>query len=109
MASEGNNIVEVQMFSRPVPYPLDWESWLVANIYDEVGEESLTSNEESVAVYSDESDVELKSQEEIEKMSTKAELIAYGTAIGLDGLDSSMKLEALKAAVVEYQDKTYGD
>ena len=42
-------------------------------------------------------------------MSTKAELIAYGTAIGLDGLDSSMKLEALKAAVVEYQDKTYGD
>lgn len=109
VASEGNNIVEVQMFSRPVPYPLDWENWLVANIYDEVGEESLTSNEESVAVYSDESDVELKSQEEIEKMSTKAELIAYGTAIGLDGLDSSMKLEALKAAVVEYQDKTYGD
>lgn len=28
IASEADNIKEVQLFSRPVPYPIFWESWL---------------------------------------------------------------------------------
>ncbi len=33
VASETNNTVEVQEFSRPIPYPLDWDGWLIANAY----------------------------------------------------------------------------
>lgn len=108
VASEDNNIVEVQMFSRPVPYPLDWEGWLVANIYD-TEDTSSTTIEESVASYSADGGVELKTQEEIEAMSTKADLIAYGESIGHDGLSTSMTLAELKAAILEYQTETYGD
>lgn len=32
-ADEKNNVIEVQDFSRPVPFPIDVEGWLVANAY----------------------------------------------------------------------------
>lgn len=36
LVNENDNIIEVQTFSRPVPYPLDWDGWMVANINDTV-------------------------------------------------------------------------
>lgn len=120
VASEQDNIVEVQMFSRPVPYPLDWEGWLVANIYDDVSPESLSVSGLSAGPTvsygtkmesgeSDEDGIYLKSEEEIKTMSRKADVIAYADAIGLSGLSTEMKLDELKEAVMEYQTEHYED
>lgn len=109
VASEDNNIVEVQMFSRPVPYPIDWEGWLIANIYDELAPEgtdttSLEDNEENTT-----DGVELKTEEEINAMTTKAALIEYADSIGHSGLTTDMTLAELKAAILTYQEETYGE
>lgn len=103
VASEDNNIIEVQMFSRPVPYPTDWEGWIVANIYG-------TGEDEGSAVwFADEGEgIEFKTESEIEAMTTKASLIAYGDSIGLDGLTTDMSLAELKEAILTYQAETYG-
>lgn len=104
VVSETNNIVEVQMFSRPVPYPLDWDGWLVANIYDET-EASDDGTDEGIDTQADKPNVELKTEAEIRAMTTKAEVIAYAESIGLGGLSTALKLEELKVAVLEYQDE----
>ncbi|MCI9142576.1 MAG: hypothetical protein HFH87_08140 [Lachnospiraceae bacterium] len=109
VASEGDNIVEVQMFSRPVPYPLDWEGWMVSNIYDPV---ATSSNVEDINVLEEESlqeGVELKSEEEIQAMNKKADLIAYAESIGKSGLTTEMTLDELRTAVLNYQEETYGE
>lgn len=109
VASEGDNIVEVQMFSRPVPYPLDWEGWMVSNIYDPV---ATSSNVEDINVLEEESlqeGVELKSAEEIQAMNKKADLIAYAESIGKSGLTTEMTLDELRTAVLNYQEETYGE
>lgn len=78
VADEGNNVIEVQAFSRPVPYPLDWEGWLVANAY-------------------------MVNEAAINAMTTKAELIAYAEKIGLTGLSDSASVADLKAAIIAFQ------
>jgi len=78
VADEGNNVIEVQAFSRPVPYPLDWEGWLVANAY-------------------------MVNEAAINAMSNKADLIAYAEKIGLHGLTDSMTVAELKAAIIAFQ------
>ena len=83
---ESNNLIEVQTFSRPVPYPYDWESWIVANIEDQV----------------------LLSETEIDAFTTKAEIIAYGEAIGMTTLSDSSTVAELKAAVKAYQAELLG-
>lgn len=127
VASENDNIVEVQMFSRPVPYPIDWEGWLVANIYDSA-EESLDDednldgednmdDEDNDANGSDmggdddmpKDGVDLKSEEEINAMNKKATVIAYAESIGLHGLTDETSLPDLKAAVLNYQGENFGD
>jgi len=108
VASEKDNMVEVQMFSRPVPYPLDIDGWLVANIYDAVATEAEADN----SVDTDEpptEGVDLKTEAEINAMTTKAEVIAYAESIGLSGLSSEEKLAELRAAVIKYQKETYED
>lgn len=109
VASEDNNVVEVQMFSRPVPFPLDWDGWLVANIYDPV---ATTQEEADNSVDTDEDEtpgVTLKSEEEIRAMTKKADVIAYAEAIGLSGLTTDFSLEELKTEVLKYQDDIYAD
>ncbi len=106
VASEGDNIVEVQMFSRPVPYPLDWEGWLVANIYDPAAASADGGGDTHIDALSEEG-VELKSAEEINAMGRKADLIAYAESIGLSGLTDKMSLDELKSAVLNYQDENY--
>ena len=109
VASEDNNIVEVQMFSRPVPYPLDWDGWLIANIYDtpatsqDEADNSVDTDEDGI------SGVALKTEEEIRAMAKKADVIAYAESIGLSGLSTDLKLDELQEAVLKYQDETYGD
>jgi hypothetical protein len=107
MADEKNNMVEVQMFSRPVPYPFHWDSWLVANIYDGTSEKT----EKSSVSDSDTSEIELKTTEEIEAMTTKAPLIAYGKSIGMtdDDVNTDMTVQELKTAIIDYQDENYPD
>lgn len=78
VADEKNNMLEVQAFSRPVPYPLDWEGWLVANAY-------------------------MINADGINALSTKAAVIAYAETIGLTGLDDTETLDNLKQAVIAYQ------
>ena len=108
-ADEGNNMVEVQSFSRPVPYPLDWDGWLVSNIYDAPVSQDVSDN----SVDTDEAptpDAVLKTEAEILAMTKKADVIAYAESIGLSGLDAdTYKLDELKDAVLNYQDETYGD
>lgn len=106
VADEKNNMVEVQAFSRPVPYPYDWDGWLVANIYDnpvskEVSENSINVDEEPL------DGVELKSLDEINAMTKKADVIAYAESIGLNDLDAEQKLVKLKDAVLNYQEERY--
>lgn len=105
VASEENNIIEVQMFSRPVPYPIDWEGWLVANIYDSAEESSDDEGDPD----EEGNPVDLKSEGEINAMTKKADVIAYAEAIGLSGLTDKSNLPDLKAAVLNYQDEKFGD
>ncbi|MCM1045630.1 MAG: major capsid protein [Candidatus Gastranaerophilales bacterium] len=113
VASENDNIVEVQMFSRPVPYPLDWEGWLVANIYDPVAENQDDEDADAPSVQNSDELIEegiaLKTAEEIQAMSKKADVIAYAESIGLSGLTDKSSLDELKADVLNYQDETFGD
>lgn len=105
VASETNNMIEVQMFSRPVPYPLDWEGWLVANIYD-TAEDSDGGTDEGIDTHMDDVPMtELKTEAEIRAMTRKADVIAYAGSIGLSGLTADSSLEALKEAVLAYQDE----
>lgn len=109
VADETNNVVEVQMFSRPVPYPEDWEGWLVANIYDAVGEEDI-DDESGIGTPSLDGDgVDIKTEDEINAMTTKKSLIEYGESIGMDNLTTTMTVEELKDAILTYQAETYGD
>lgn len=109
VASEGDNLIEIQMFSRPVPYPLDWDGWLVANIYDDIA----TSQEEADnSVDTDEpamDGVDLKEEDEIRSMSKKADVIAYAESIGLSGLSTDLKLNELIEKTIQYQNDTYAD
>lgn len=104
-----SNVVEVQSFSRPVLYPFDTDSWLVSNIYDN----PVTESESENSVDTDEpplAGVLLKTTEEINAMRSKADVITYAESIGLSGLNGeTMKLDDLKAEVLNYQEETYGE
>lgn len=107
---EKNNLAEVQVFSRPVPYPRDWEGWLVTNIYDPVSESDTTQHSRMFAGEDldldsgvSESDTPgFKTNEEINAMK-KDELLAYAALIGLEGLSDSMLKEDILNAVLDYQ------
>jgi hypothetical protein len=110
VADEANNMMEVQMFSRPIPYPLDWDGWLVANIYDDIAtsqDDADNSVDTDEAPTADEHD--LKEADEIMKMSNKADVISYAESIGLSGLSDDLELKELKAQVIQYQNDTYAD
>lgn len=111
VADEKNNMMEVQVFSRPVPYPYDWESWLVANIYDEPSKSSTEDNQTETHNLEPDGEgfIDLKTAEEINAMTKKADVIAYAESIGLSGLDERQLLSELKAAVLNYQEETYGE
>jgi hypothetical protein len=108
VVNEQDSIIEVQMFSRPISYPLDWDGWLVANVYGDVA----TQDEADNSVDTNEGPTEgvtLKTEAEIRALTKKADVIAYAESIGLSGLTTDMLLEELKGAVLKYQDETYGD
>lgn len=96
---DSNNIVDVQAFSRPIPYPKDWEGWLVAQepSVSHVSESDTTAETKQNLVY--------KTTEEINAMTTKASVIEYAESIGLTGLSDSSKLDELKTAVINYQEE----
>jgi hypothetical protein len=97
VTSEENNVMEVQTFSRPVPYVFDIDGWLYANISDtDLQVESL---EDGTAVGSE----ERLSEDEINAMTRKADVIEYAESIGLTGLSDSETLTDLKAKVIAYQ------
>lgn len=97
---DSNNIVDVQAFSRPIPYPKDWDGWLVAQEPEvsSVSDSDTTTTEEKQTV-------SYKTTEEINAMTTKASVIEYAESIGLTGLSDSSKLDELKTAVINYQEE----
>lgn len=96
---DNNNMVDVQAFSRPIPYPKDWEGWLVAQ------EPEVSSVSESDTTTEEKKTVSYKTTEEINAMATKASVIEYAESIGLTGLSDSSKLDELKTAVINYQEE----
>ena len=96
---DNNNMVDVQAFSRPIPYPKDWEGWLVAQ------EPEVSSVSESDTTTEEKKTVSYKTTEEINAMTTKASVIEYAESIGLTGLSDSSKLDELKTAVINYQEE----
>ena len=106
VADEKNNMMEVQTFSRPVPYPFHWDSWLVANIYDT---ESSSVSESDTTDQKSGEEITLKTAEEINAMTTKASLIEYGKYIGMtdEQVNDSMLVADLKTAILNYQEETY--
>lgn len=122
VTSEENNQIELQMFSRPVMYPLDRKGWIVANIYQSVSagdrddedadalEDTDTSEGTDDAGEGSSTDgVTLLTEDEINAMTTKAAVIEYGESIGMTGLSDSDYLADLKAAVISYQEEVYGE
>ena len=101
VSDEKTNMIEVQTFSRPVPYPFHWDSWLVTNIYD--------GTKESVDDSSGSDEIVLKTADEINAMSTKAPLIEYGKYIGMtdEEVNDSMLVADLKTAILNYQEEMY--
>lgn len=111
VGSEKENTAEVQVFSRPVPYPYDWEGWLVANINDKPGAGAGSSGQQSVegGIPEGQSDSPaLKTGDEINAMTKKADVIGYAESIGLNGLSTEQGLNDLKTAVLNYQEENYG-
>ncbi len=111
VGSEKENAAEVQVFSRPVPYPYDWEGWLVANINDKPGAGAGSSGQQSVegGIPEGQSDSPaLKTGDEINAMTKKADVIGYAESIGLNGLSTEQGLNDLKTAVLNYQEENYG-
>lgn len=120
VADEKLNTVEVQEFSRPVPYPYDWESWLVTNIYDEpaagADDEGITTfgmepqeNGAETSGGEQQEGTEIKTEAEINAMNRKADVIAYGESLGMSGLTEDMRLDELKEAVLNYQEEEFGE
>ena len=111
VGSEKENTAEVQVFSRPVPYPYDWEGWLVANINDKpeagAGDSGQQSAEEGIPEGQADSPA-LKTGDEINAMTKKADVIGYAESIGLNGLSTEQSLNDLKTAVLNYQEENYG-
>lgn len=111
VGSEKENTAEVQVFSRPVPYPYDWEGWLVANINDKPGAGAGSSGqqpaEEGIPEGQPDSPA-LKTGDEINAMAKKADVIGYAESIGLNGLSTEQGLNDLKTAVLNYQEENYG-
>lgn len=111
VGSEKENAAEVQVFSRPVPYPYDWEGWLVANINDKpeagAGGSGQQSAEEGIPEGQSDSPA-LKTGNEINAMTKKADVIGYAESIGLNGLSTEQGLNDLKTAVLNYQEENYG-
>ena len=68
-----------------------------------VSEQSLADDASGGAV------VDLKTEEEINKLSSKASVIAYGESIGMTGLSDSSALADLKTTVINYQQEHYAD
>lgn len=120
ITSDTNNVAEVLVYSRPVPYPNDWEGWMVTNIYEKAAsddtdshsdttDQSNASGQNIVSDAVDDAAVDLKTEEEINKLSSKAAVIAYGESIGMTGLSDSSTLADLKTAVINYQQEHYAD
>ncbi len=115
VADENSNVLEVQMFSRPVPYPLDWDGWIVANIYDQTtpgsgGDEETHSGNSEDQTGGETSDnmqgdngVKVLTEDEINGLTTKKKVIEYAASIGLEGLSDESSLQELKDAVIAYQ------
>ena len=111
VGSEKENTAEVQVFSRPVPYPYDWEGWLVANINDklETGTGNSAGQAGKAGVPESQADSPaLKTSDEINAMTKKADVTGYAESIGLKGLSTEQSLNDLKAAVLNYQEENYG-
>ena len=111
VGSEKENTAEVQVFSRPVPYPYDWEGWLVANINDkpEAGSDDSGQQPVEAGIPEGQSDSPaLKTGDEINAMTKKADVIGYAESIGLNGLGTEQGLNDLKTAVLNYQEENYG-
>ncbi len=111
VGSEKENAAEVQVFSRPVPYPYDWEGWLVANINDklETGTGNSAGQAGKAGVPESQADSPaLKTSDEINAMTKKADVTGYAESIGLKGLSTEQSLNDLKAAVLNYQEENYG-
>lgn len=101
VSDEKTNMIEVQTFSRPVPYPFHCDSWLVTNIYD--------GKTESVDASDGSDEIVLKTEDEINAMSTKAPLIEYGKYIGMtdEEVNDNMLVADLKTAILNYQEEMY--
>lgn len=120
-ADDINNTITVTEASRPLPYPLNFDGWLVADINEPISSQSL-DDEESIAGLSlddagdgitDEDEFRMignfLTADEINHMTRKADLINYANGIGLEGLTDSMSLAELKEAVINYQDGLEAD
>lgn len=94
------------MFSRPVPYPFDWDCWLVANINDTPATGTVAANAGNIDTKQQKEPV-LKTEAEINAMTKKSDVIDYAVSIGLNGLSAEQRLDDLKTAVLNYQEEHY--
>lgn len=108
VADETNNLMEVQEFSRPVPYPFDVDSWIVCNINRQVVDQE-TADSSVDADEDTQGSVTMKTADEINAMTKKADVIAYAESIGMSSLNDTQTLSDLKAAVIAYQTEHYGE
>lgn len=106
VGSEKDNAAEIQMFSRPVPYPFDWDCWLVANINDTPATGTVAANAGNIDIKQQKEPV-LKTETEINAMTKKSDVIDYAVSIGLSGLSAEQRLDDLKTAVLNYQEEHY--
>lgn len=115
VADEKSNVIEVQTFSRPVPYPFHWDSWLVTNIYDsEEGEQDIQTMSESDTFPGgtqeelNNGEITLKSESEIKALN-KTPLIEYGLYIGMtnEQVNDQMTVVQLREAILNFQEETY--
>ena len=74
---------------------------MVANTNDVSGQ----SDDSKTVSDSDTTEVTYKTADEINAMSAKADLIAYGESIGMTGLSSSSSLAELRTAILNYQEE----
>lgn len=115
LSDSKNNLISVSMFSRPVPYPKDWKGWLVADINDPVGIAYMGDGPMRVAVAGTEANApEAEKQDESEHYMTEDELksiqrkeamMQYADKIGMTELTTSMTLDQMRAAILDYQDE----
>jgi len=70
-------------------------------------ESNGNTNQENITVDNEEVEIEIKSEEELNKMRSKKELIEYAESIGCNGLDEDVRKDEIIAIILNYIEENY--